>query len=354
MSKRKAYEDAGVNLDAAEAFTEEVRHHLKRTWGPRVIDMPQAFAGLFALDSRQKLFARNWREPVLAAAAGGVGTKLKVAFALKKHDTVGVDCVALTVNDLIAQGAEPLFFCDHISASSIDREVLCEVVSGLAVGCLEAECALLRGETSEMPGFHASGEYELTGFAVGVVERERIVPPESAEIGDRIIGLASSGLHANGFALARKVLFEQAGFAPDAYVEELGGTVGRELLRPTRIYARSTLSVLRYYTTKQVVHGVAHVKDGGLVESLPRLLGPGRGARLRKGSWPVPHVFGLIQKLGKIDEEEMFGVFNMGLGMLLVVSPYYADAVMKRFRRAGIEPYHVGEVIRGKKNVVVE
>ncbi len=354
MSKRKAYEDAGVSLDAAEAFAEEIRHHLRRTWGPRVIDMPRAFAGLFALDARQKLFAKNYREPVLVATANGVGTKLKVAFLTGKHDTVGVDLVAMNVNDVVAQGAEPLFFCDYISASRVKRETLGEVVAGIANGCLEAECALLRGETAEMPGFHAEGEYDLAGFAVGVAERERIVPTESAEIGDRIIGLASSGLHANGFALARKALFEKGGLAPDDFVDELGGTVGRELLRPTRIYVKSLLRVLRYYRLKQVVHGVAHVAGGGLSENLPRLLGSGRGARLRKGSWPVPPVFPLIRKLGDVDEDEMFEVFNMGLGMLLVVSPYYADAVMKRFRRAGIEPYHVGEVIRGKRNVTIE
>jgi phosphoribosylformylglycinamidine cyclo-ligase len=260
----------------------------------------------------------------------------------------------MNVNNLVAQGAEPLFFLDYISAGKLQRETLCEVVAGIANGCLEADCALLRGETAEMPAFHAEGEYDLAGFAVGVVERDRIVPTESAEIGDRVIGLASSGLHANGFALARKVLLETAGLSPDDYVEALGGTLGRELLRPTRIYVKSVLRVLRYYRTKQVIHGVAHVAGGGLAENLPRLLGPGRGARIRKGSWPVPPVFPLIRKLGDVDEDEMFEVFNMGLGMLLVVSPYYADAVMRRFRRLGIEPYHVGEVIRGKRNVIIE
>ena len=354
MAKRKAYEEAGVNLDAAESFAEEIRHHLKRTWGPRVIDMPKSFAGLFALDHGQRLLARHYREPVLVAAANGVGTKLKVAFLLNKHDTVGIDLVAMNVNDVVAGGAEPLFFLDYISAATLRSETLCEVVAGIANGCLEAECALLRGETAEMPGFHAEGEYDLAGFAVGVVERERIIPTESAEIGDALIGLASNGLHANGFALARKVFFEKAGLSPDDYVEALGGTVGRELLRPTRIYVKSVLGVLRYYRVKQVVHGVAHVAGGGLSGNLPRLLGPGRGARLRKGSWPVPPVFPLIRKLGDVDEDEMFGVFNMGLGMILVVSPYYADAVMRRFRRLGIEPYHVGDVIRGKRNVQIE
>ena len=354
MGKRKAYEDAGVNLDAAAAFAEEVQHHLRRTWDPRVIDMPKAFAGLFALDARQKLFAKNWRDPVLVACSNGVGTKLKVAFLLKKHDTVGADLVAMTVNNLAAQGAEPLFFLDYVAAGKFDREVLSAVVAGIANACIEADCAFLGGETAEMPGFHPDGEYDLAGFAVGVAERDRIVAPESAEIGDRIIGLASNGLHANGFALARKVLFEKEGMAPDDFVDELGGTVGRELLRPTRIYVKPLLKVLRYYRLKQVIHGVAHVAGGGLAENLPRLLGDGRGARIRKGSWLVPPVFPLIKKLGDVDEEEMFEVFNMGLGMLLAVSPYYADAVMRRFRRAGIEPYHVGDVIRGKRNVVFE
>jgi phosphoribosylformylglycinamidine cyclo-ligase len=354
MSKRKAYEDAGVNIDAAGAFAEEIRHHLKRTWDPRVMDNPRGFAGLFRLDHAQRLFARNYRDPVLVACANGVGTKLKVAFLMQKHDTVGIDLVAMNVNDVVAEGGEPLFFLDYLATSRLKSETMCEVVAGVANGCLEAECALLRGETAEMPGFYAEGEYDLAGFAVGVVERGRIFSLQGAEVGDRIIGLASSGLHANGYALARKVFFEKAGLSVNDYVEELGGTLGRELLRPTRIYVKSVLKVLRCYRVKQVIHGIAHITGGGLAANIPRILGDARAARIRKGSWPVPPVFPLLKKLGDVDDDEMFGVFNMGLGMVLVVSPYYADAVMKRFRRQGIEPYHIGEVTRGKQRIVIE
>jgi len=352
MGKRKAYKEAGVDMEAAAAFAEEIQHHLRRTYGPRVVDMPKGFAGLFRLDHDVKLFARNYRDPVLAACANGVGTKLKIAFMMNKHDTVGIDLVAMNVNDLIVRGAEPLFFLDYVSTSKLKPETMCEVVAGISAGCIESECALLGGETAEMPGFYADGEYDLAGFAVGVTERDRIISKEGAEIGDRLIGLASSGLHANGYALVRKVLLEKAGMGVDDYVEELGGTLGRELLRPTRIYVRSVLSVLRHYKVKVVVHGIAHVTGGGLVDNIPRVLGDGRAARIRKGSWPVPPVFPLIQKTGNIDEEEMYQVFNMGIGMVLIVSEYYAGAVMKRFRRFGIEPYPIGEVIGGKTGVV--
>jgi phosphoribosylformylglycinamidine cyclo-ligase len=352
MGKRKAYKEAGVDMEAAAAFAEEIQHHLRRTYGPRVVDMPRGFAGLFRLDHDQKLFARNYRDPVLAACANGVGTKLKIAFMMKKHDTVGIDLVAMNVNDLIVRGAEPLFFLDYVGTSSLKPETMCDVVAGVSAGCIEAECALLGGETAEMPGFYADGEYDLAGFAVGVTERDRVISKDGAEIGDRLIGLASSGLHANGYALVRKVFFEHAGMGVDDYVEELGGTLGRELLRPTRIYVRSVLNVLRHYKVKVVVHGIAHITGGGLVENIPRVLGEGRAARIRKGSWPIPPIFPLIQKTGNIDEEEMYQVFNMGIGMVLIVSEYYAGAVMKRLRRFGIEPYPIGEVTSGKTGVV--
>ncbi len=354
MSKRKAYEDAGVSREAAEAFRREMQHHLRRTWDPRVVDMPGAAAGLFAMQAGGKLFSRNWRDPVLVSSAAGVGTKLKVASLAHKHGTVGADLVALNVNNLAALGAEPLFFLDRIAAGRLDPDALGDVVSGIAAACIVADCAYLRGELAEMPAMLAEGDYDLSGFAVGVVERDRIVPTEAAEIGDRIIGLASSGLHANGFSLARKVLFETAKLGVDDVVEELGCPVARDLLRPTRTYVKPLLKVLRYYRTKQVIHGVATVTDGGASAGVRRLLGPGRAGRIRKDSWDVPRIFGLIKKLGEIDEAEMFDTFNMGLGLVLAVSPYYADAVLRRFRRAGIDAWHVGDVIRGKQNVEIE
>jgi phosphoribosylformylglycinamidine cyclo-ligase len=351
MTKKKAYAEAGVSIEAGNVFVDEIQHHLRRTYGPRVMDLPWGFAGLFRLNDDRKLFARNFRDPVLAACTDGVGTKLKIAFMMNKHDTVGIDLVAMSVNDLIVQGAEPLFFLDYMATGKLKRETLCDVIAGISNGCVEAECALLGGETAEMPGFYAEGEYDLAGFAVGVVERDRIVSYDATEVGDRVIGLASTGLHSNGYSLVRKVFFEKAGMGVDDYVEELGGSLGRELLRPTRIYVKSVLGLLRHYRVKKVVHGIAHVTGGGLVENIPRVIRPDHAVRIHKGSWPVPAVFPLIQKLGGVDEEEMYEVFNMGIGMVLVVSPYYADAVMKHFRRRGIEPYAIGEVVRGKREV---
>jgi len=353
MGKKKAYEEAGVSIELGSRFVADIQRHLRRTFGPRVVEMPKGFAGLFRLDHDRKLFARNYRDPVLVACTDGVGTKLKVAFKMRQHDTVGIDLVAMSVNDLIVQGAEPLFFLDYMVTGKLAPEIMRDVVKGIADGCVQAECALLGGETAEHPGDFAEGEYDLAGFCVGVVERGRIASIKGTEIGDVVIGLASSGLHSNGFSLVRKVFFEKAGMKVTDHVNELGGPLGRELLKPTRIYVKPVLAALRYYRVKDVIHGIAHITGGGLVENIPRVLGDRQGVRIRKGAWPVPPVFGLVQKLGKVDEDEMYEVFNMGIGMVLVVSPYYAGAVMKRIRRFGIDPYVIGEVVRGKGTVSI-
>ncbi|KPJ52694.1 MAG: hypothetical protein AMS16_06035, partial [Planctomycetes bacterium DG_58] len=345
---------AGVSIEVGDAFVRQIQRHLRRTYGPRVVEMPKGFAGLFRLDHDRKLFAKNYKEPVLVACADGVGTKLKVAFKMGKHDTVGIDLVAMSVNDLIVQGAEPLFFLDYMVTGKLNPEIMVEVVKGIADGCAQAECALLGGETAEHPGDYPEGEYDLAGFCVGVVERRRVASTEGTEIGDVVIGLASSGLHSNGYSLVRKVFFEKAGMSVDDHVNELGGTLGRELLRPTRIYVRPVLAALNYYRIKQVIHGIAHITGGGMVGNIPRVLGGGQGVRIRKGSWPIPPIFGLVQKLGKVDEEEMFEVFNMGIGMVLIVSEYYAGAVMRRIRKFGVQPHVIGEVVRGKGDVVVK
>lgn len=352
MAKKKAYEEAGVSIERQDAFTQDIQRHLRRTYGPRVVEMPKGFAGLFRLDYDRKLFARNYRDPVLVACTDGVGTKLKVAFRTGKHDTVGIDLVAMSVNDLIVQGAEPLFFLDYMVTGKLNPVIMRDVLKGIADGCVEAGCALLGGETAEHPGGYPDGEYDLAGFCVGVVERKRITSVEGAEIGDVVVGLASSGLHSNGFSLVRKVFFEDAGMDVNAHLDELGGTLGRELLKPTRIYVRPVLAALNYYKLKQVIHGIAHITGGGLVGNIPRVLGDGRAARIRKGSWPVPPIFPLLQKLGKLDEEEMYEVFNMGIGMVLIVSEYYAAAVMRRIQRSGVECCVIGNVVRGKREVV--
>ena len=354
MAKKKAYEEAGVSIRAGNEFVADIQRHLRRTYGPRVVEMPKGFAGMFRLDHDRKLFARNYRDPVLVACTDGVGTKLKVAFMTGKHDTVGIDLVAMSVNDLVVQGAEPLFFLDYIVTSKLNGKIMRDVVKGIADGCVEAGCALLGGETAEHPGDFADGEYDLAGFAVGVVERDRIASVKGAEIGDKVIGLASTGLHSNGFSLVRNVFFNKAGMSVDDHVDELGGTLGRELLKPTRIYVKPVLAALNYYRVKEVIHAVAHISGGGLIENIPRVLGDRQGVRIRKNSWPIPPIFPLIQKLGKIDEEEMYEVFNMGIGMVLIVSDYYAGAVMKRIRRFGIESHVIGEVVRGKGTVVIK
>jgi len=354
VGKKKAYEEAGVSIAAGDAFVRDIQRHLRRTYGPRVVETPKGFAGLFRLDHDRELFARNYRDPVLVACTDGVGTKLKVAFMTGRHDTVGIDLVAMSVNDLIVQGAEPLFFLDYMVTGKLKAEIMRDVVRGIAEGCVEAGCALLGGETAEHPGDFDDGEYDLAGFCVGVVERGRIASIHGTEIGDVVIGLASNGLHSNGFSLVRKVFFEKAGRNVNDHIDELGGTLGRELLKPTRIYVRPVLAALNYYRVKEVIHGVAHITGGGLVGNIPRVLGAGHAVRIRKGAWPVPPIFPLVQKLGRVDEEEMVEVFNMGIGMVLIVSPYYASAVARRIRRFGVEPYRIGEVVRGKGDVTIK
>ena len=354
MAKSSAYKQAGVDVEAGAGFVREIQRHLRRTHGPRVLDNPLGFAGLFRLDYDRKLFARNYRNPVLAGCADGVGTKLKIAFAMNRHRTVGIDLVAMSVNDLVVAGAEPLFFLDYIVTGKLDGHVLAEVVAGIADGCVQADCALLGGETAEHPGDYPDGEYDLAGFCLGVVERNRIVDGSNVEKGDVVIGLSSSGLHSNGFSLVRKIVFEKAGLTVDSHVDELGMTLGEELLKPTRIYVRPVLSVLRYYRVKKVVKAIAHITGGGFYENIPRILPEGVAVKLNKDSWPVHPVFGCIQKLGSIDTEEMYSVFNMGLGMIMIVAPYYAESVLARLKRAGESAHVVGRVIRGKRNVTIE
>ena len=355
MARSSAYKEAGVDVEAGDAFVRGIQRHLRRTHGPRVLDNPLGFAGLFRLDHDRKLFARNYRNPVLAGCADGVGTKLKIAFAMNRHRTVGVDLVAMSANDLIVQGAEPLFFLDYIVTGKLEKKILTDVVAGIADGCAMAECALLGGETAEHPGDYPDGEYDLAGFCLGVVERNRIIDGTHVETGDLVIGLSSSGLHSNGFSLVRKVLLEKAGLAVEDHVDELGGKLlGDELLKPTRIYVRPVLSVLRYYRVKKVVKALAHITGGGLHENIPRVLSEGCAVKLNRDSWPVHPIFALIQKTGKIDTDEMYSVFNMGLGMVMIVAPYYAESILAKLRRAGEHAQIVGRVVRGKRTVTIE
>ncbi len=309
--------------------------------------MPGGFAGEIALKQKNSLFARQYKDPVLVASTDGVGTKLKIAFKMDKHDTIGFDLVAMSVNDLITNGARPLFFLDYVAFSGVSNETQVDVVRGIAQACLDADCALLGGERAELPGFYKKGEYDLAGFAVGIVDRSKRVNGSKVRPGDSVIGIASSGLHSNGYSLARSVLLEDAELKLNERIDELGCTLGQELLRPTCIYARAIQSLLKHYKIKSGLRAIANITGGGIVENLPRVLPKGCGARISKNAWPRPPIFDLIQRLGDVDEDEMYRVFNMGIGMALVVPPTYAKSVIRQLARLGHPAHVIGRVKRG-------
>lgn len=349
---KASYKDAGVDLDVYEESMARLPKLLNRTHSPRVIRLDGGFAGLFQLDFASPLFARRYEDPVLVSCTDGVGTKLKVAQLTGNHRTVGIDLVAMSINDALCCGAEPLFFLDYVAMSHDDPELLEQLVEGITTGCLESDCALLGGETAIMPDLYARGDYDLAGFCVGVVDRKRLVDGRAMTAGDVVLGLASSGLHSNGYSLVRKVAFEIAGHQPDEYIDELGGTVGEVLLTPTRIYTRPLRKVLGNYTKKSVVHGIAHITGGGLHENLERIVPPGLRVTIARGSWPVPPVFSWLQRLGEIEEAEMHRVFNMGIGLVLVVSPYYAQSIRHQLADCGLESWEIGSVAEGPHGVV--
>jgi phosphoribosylformylglycinamidine cyclo-ligase len=345
------YKDAGLDLDLYNQTIERLPPLMRRTFTPRVIEREGGFAGLFSLDFTDRLFAKNYRRPVLVSSTDGVGTKLKVAMMMGKHDTVGIDLVAMSVNDCLCMGAEPLFFLDYLAMQKDDPELTANIVSGVSDGCQQAECALLGGETAILPDFYKPGEYDLAGFCVGVVERYKIVDGSSTLPGDLVLGLASTGLHSNGYSLARKVAFDVGRLGVDSMVSELGKTVGEAMLEPTRIYAQAIKDVLAHYRVKRVIRGIAHITGGGLVENIPRVLPAGCAVVIRKQSWPVPPIFSWLARLGDIDESEMFRVFNMGIGMVLIVRPYYIDHIMDQLKRRGVESWVIGEVRGGDRTV---
>jgi phosphoribosylformylglycinamidine cyclo-ligase len=349
---KATYKDAGVDLDLYNDAMERLPRLLSRTHTPRVINLDQGFAGLFELDFASPLFARKYRDPVLVSCTDGVGTKLKLAAMMGVHHTVGVDLVAMSVNDALCCGAEPLFFLDYVAMPKDDPPLLEAIVRGITDGCLECDCALLGGETAILPDLYAPGDYDLAGFCVGVVERKSLIDGKAIVPGDTVLGLASTGLHSNGYSLARKVVFQIATLGVADHVEELGSSVGEAMLKPTRIYARPVRRVLSYYTVKSVVHGIAHITGGGLIENLERIVPEGVQVVIDRGSWPVPPIFGWIQRLGEIDRSEMDRVFNMGIGMVLVVSPYYAESIRHQLAQNGVESWPVGRTQEGPRGVV--
>ncbi|HOJ13875.1 MAG TPA: phosphoribosylformylglycinamidine cyclo-ligase [Deltaproteobacteria bacterium] len=316
------YRDAGVDIDKQNQLVRAIKSSVRSTHGPEVIGGIGGFAGLFKLDTGA------YTDPILVSSTDGVGTKLKIAFMADNHSTVGIDLVAMVVNDLVVVGAQPLFFLDYFATGALSLERAKAVISGITRGCAEAGCALIGGETAEMPGFYREDEYDLAGFGVGVVDAEKIIDGSRIAAKDVIIGIHSSGLHSNGFSLVRKVLFERAKLRVDDYLEDIGRTLAEELLTPTRIYVKSVLNVIRSFEIK----GIVHITGGGFVDNIPRVLPSRSCARIRKGSWEVPPIFRFIQEVGKIEDHEMYRTFNMGVGMILIVSPKDADDVMLRLK----------------------
>jgi phosphoribosylformylglycinamidine cyclo-ligase len=352
MSEPIDYKAAGVDLDTYARTMGLLPPLLKRTYTARVIEWPDGFAGLFRLDANIGLLSRTYRDPVLVASTDGVGTKLKLAFVAGRHATVGIDLVAMSVNDCLCAGAEPLLFLDYVAMSRDDPELTRQVVQGISDGCVEAECALLGGETAILPEFYQPGEYDLAGFCLGVVERKQVLTGREIRPGDRVVGLASSGLHSNGYSLARKIAFDHLGLRPDSFVAELGRTVADEFLEPTRIYVRAVKTVYRHYRVKRIVHGIAHITGGGLIENPPRILPEGCALALRRGSWEVPAVFRWLQQAGGVPDAEMYRVFNMGIGLVLVVAEYYAEAITRYLTtEVKVPAWILGEVVEGDRNV---
>jgi phosphoribosylformylglycinamidine cyclo-ligase len=351
---KATYKDAGVDLELYRQSMARLPPLLHRTYSPRVLPLDGGFAGLFQLDFANHLFARNYKEPVLVSCTDGVGTKLKLAQILGKHDTVGIDLVAMSVNDALCCGAEPLFFLDYVAMSHDDPPLLEKIVQGISAGCLDADCSLLGGETAIMPDLYARGDYDLAGFCVGVVEKQRIINGKAIAAGDVLIGVASSGLHSNGYSLARKIAFDIAKLKAEDEVDELGSNVGEAMIKPTRIYVRAIRKILSHYTVKDVVHGIAHITGGGLLENLGRIIPSGRRAIVRRNSWPVPPIFNWLQRLGEVEQSEMDQVFNMGLGLVLVVSPYYADSIRGQLDECGYENWLIGQVVDGANGAVWE
>jgi phosphoribosylformylglycinamidine cyclo-ligase len=350
--KPLTYRDAGLDLELYEQSLASMAPFLTRTHTPRVLDGFGGFASLFSLDYNSRLFARNYRHPVLVSCTDGVGSKLKVASLVGKHDTVGIDLVAMSVNDCLCTGGEPLLFLDYLAMPKDDPGLTRDLVKGISDGCMEAECSLVGGETAILPDFYHPGDYDMAGFCVGVVERDHIINGRAIRPGDVVLGLASTGLHSNGYSLVRKVVFDRAGLRVGDFVPELGRTVGEALLEPTRIYVRAVKNILRHYPVKRrVVRGLAHITGGGLVDNVPRILPPGRRVFLRRGSWPVPPVFPWLQRHGAIEQAEMDRVFNGGVGLVMIVSPYFADSIQRQLCEDRVPTFVIGEVREGEPGV---
>ncbi|MDD5434577.1 MAG: phosphoribosylformylglycinamidine cyclo-ligase [Nitrospira sp.] len=344
MTDNLTYKKAGVDIDAGNEFVRLIKPFVEATKRKGVLGSIGGFGGLFQLD------LNKYKNPVLVSGTDGVGTKLKLAFMMDKHDSVGIDLVAMCVNDIVVCGAEPLYFLDYIATGRLVPEKLVDVVKGISEGCRLAGCALIGGETAEMPSLYQDNEYDLAGFAVGVVEKDRIIDGSTIKPGDKVIGLASSGLHSNGYSLARKVVFEKMGHHTTDGLELLNKSIGEELLTPTRIYVKTVLDMIPQFDVK----GIAHITGGGLTENIPRVLPDGTGVVLYPGRWNAQAIFYLIEKWGNIERDEMYRDFNMGIGMVLILPEDQVDMALKFLLQSGEEPTVIGDVVAGDRTVMYE
>ncbi len=355
MAEYLTYSKSGVNIDANDEMVERIRSSVQSTFGPRVIDLHGGFAGMFRLDYDEKIFKKTYKNPVLVACTDGVGSKVLVARDMKKFDTIGFDLVAMNVNDMLVLGAEPLFFLDYIALNKLDPVKVAELVESIAAACRVANCSLIGGETAEMPDVYKKEDFDMAGFAVGIVEKSRILTGSKVQTGDIILGLASSGLHSNGYALARNICFKKLGLKPDEVIPEFGGqTIGEALLAPTKIYVRSIVKLLSHYRTKQVIHAMAHITGSGLVGNIPRVLPAGCDAVLDKSAWKKHPIFDFLQTSGPVEEEEMFRVFNMGIGFVLIISPDFADSIIRQLSGSGETVYKIGVIRQGNASVIIK
>ena len=343
MEEHLTYRDAGVDIDAGNYSVRLIKDYVKSTYRPEVMGDLGGFGGLFALGSKYK-------NPVLVSGTDGVGTKLRIAFMLKKHDTIGQDAVAMCVNDILAQGAEPLFFLDYLSVGKLEPKQVAAIVKGVAEACKESGCALIGGETAEMAGFYPDGEYDIAGFAVGVAERDRLLSAEKVREGDIVIGLPSTGLHSNGYSLVRKIVFERKGMKGSDYVNSLGRTIGEELLTPTRLYPKVCLPLLENFD----IHGMAHITGGGFYDNIPRAIPEGLAVEIDGGSWEIPEIFRLLREWGNVEWHEMYRTFNMGIGMVIIASPEDAEGIREDLSRRGENCIFIGRVVKGKRETVIK
>lgn len=353
-SNSLTYADSGVNLQAADELVDRIKPYVRSTYGPRVLGKHGAFAGCFRLDYNERLFQHNYRDPVLVSCTDGVGSKVLLASKMGVLDTVGQDVVAMNVNDLVVQGAEPLFFLDYIGIHKIDPDQIAQIVKGIAEGCKLAGCALLGGESAELSGLYRAGDFDLVGMTVGVCELKKMVHGSRVEAGDVILGLSSSGIHSNGYSLVHHILRHAKLGLGKTYSElDESQTLGQVLLKPTRIYARQVIDVLHRYSVKQPIRAMSHITGGGLPGNIMRTLGSHLNARVNRKAWSVPPIFSFLQGHGQVSDDEMMRVFNMGIGYVCVVRPHFADSIAHQFRRAGEQVHILGKISRGTGRLVI-